>query len=134
MAFPGQGTILFGDKTLIGQPSAFDRINVRRLFIVMEKAIAIAARQTLFEFNDAFTRNQFFNLVDPYLRDIQSRRGIYDYKIVCDATNNTAAVIDANRFVADIYIKPEKTVEFIQLNFIPTSTGAIFSQIIGQVG
>ena len=134
VSFPGQGTILFGDKTMIGQPNAFDRINVRRLFIVMEKAIAIAARQTLFEFNDAFTRNQFFNLVDPYLRDIQSRRGIYDYKIVCDATNNTPAVIDANRFVADIYIKPERVAEYITIQFIPTSTGAVFSQIIGQVG
>lgn len=134
VSFPGQGTILFGDKTLLGQSSAFDRVNVRRLFIVMEKAIALAARQTLFEFNDAFTRNQFFNLVDPYLRDIKGRRGIYDYKIVCDSTNNTQAVIDANRFVADIYVKPERTAEFLQLNFIPTATGAIFSQIIGQVG
>jgi phage tail sheath protein FI len=128
----GQGTLLFGDKTFLNQPSAFDRINVRRLFIVLEKAIAIAAKSTLFEFNDEFTRAQFRNLVEPYLRDVQGRRGIYDFRVVCDETNNTGQVIDSNQFVGDIYIKPARAINFIQLNFIAVRTGVEFSEIVGQ--
>ena len=130
---PGEGTLLFGDKTLIGDGSAFDRINVRRLFIILEKAIALAARSTLFEFNDAFTRSQFKNLVEPYLRDVQGRRGIYDFKVVCDETNNTPQVIDSNQFVGDIYIKPARSINYIQLNFVAVGTGIEFNEIIGQV-
>lgn len=129
---PGQGTILFGDKTFLNQPSAFDRINVRRLFIVLEKAIAIAAKSTLFEFNDEFTRAQFRNLVEPYLRDVQGRRGIFDFRVVCDTTNNTGEVIDRNEFVGDIYVKPARSINFIQLNFVAVRTGVEFSEIVGQ--
>lgn len=127
----GAGTLLYGDKTALGKPSAFDRINVRRLFIVLEKAIALAAKYTLFEFNDAFTRTQFRNLIEPYLRDVQGRRGIYDFKVVCDETNNTPEVIDSNRFIGDIYIKPARSINFIQLNFIAVRTGVAFNEIIG---
>jgi hypothetical protein len=130
--FPGQGTILFGDKTLLSKPSAFDRINVRRLFIVLEKAIATAAKFTLFEFNDEFTRAQFRNLVEPFLRDVQGRRGIYDFRVVCDETNNTPEVIDRNEFVGDIYIKPARSINFIQLNFVAVRTGVEFSEIVGN--
>ena len=130
--FPGQGTVLFGDKTILGKPSAFDRINVRRLFIVLEKAIATAAKFTLFEFNDAFTRAQFKNLVEPFLRDVQGRRGIYDFRVVCDETNNTGEVIDRNEFVGDIYIKPARSINFIQLNFVAVRTGVEFSEIVGK--
>ncbi len=129
VTFPGQGTVLFGDKTLLAKPSAFDRINVRRLFIVLEKAIATAAKFQLFEFNDAFTRAQFRNLVEPYLRDVQGRRGITEYKVVCDESNNTGAVIDRNEFVADIYVKPNRSINFIQLNFIATRTGISFEEV-----
>lgn len=129
----GQGTLLFGDKTLIGNASAFDRINVRRLFIVLEKAIAEAAKTTLFEFNDAFTRAQFKNLIEPFLRDVQGRRGIYDFKVVCDETNNTPQVIDTNQFIGDIYIKPARSINYIQLNFVAVGTGVAFNEIIGQV-
>ena len=132
VTFPGQGTILYGDKTLLAKPSAFDRINVRRLFIVLEKAIATAAKFTLFEFNDEFTRAQFRNLVEPFLRDVQGRRGIYDFRVVCDTTNNTGEVIDRNEFVGDIYIKPAKSINFIQLNFIAVRTGVEFSEVVGQ--
>jgi phage tail sheath protein FI len=132
VTFPGQGTVLFGDKTLLGKPSAFDRINVRRLFIVLEKAIATASKFTLFEFNDSFTRSQFKNLVEPFLRDVQGRRGIYDFKVVCDETNNTGEVIDGNRFIGDIYIKPAKSINFIQLNFVAVRSGVEFSEIVGQ--
>ena len=132
VTFPGQGTILFGDKTLLGRSSAFDRINVRRLFIVLEKAIATASNSALFEFNDEFTRAQFRNLVEPYLRDIQGRRGIYDFRVVCDETNNTAEVIDSNRFVGDIYIKPAKSINYIQLNFVAVRSGVEFNEIAGQ--
>lgn len=125
---PGQGVVLFGDKTLQTKPSAFDRINVRRLFIVLEKAIATAAKFQLFELNDAFTRSQFINIVEPFLRDVQGRRGITDYKIVCDETNNTAAVIDRNEFVADIFVKPARSINFITLNFIATRTGISFEE------
>jgi len=132
VTFPGQGTILFGDKTLLGKPSAFDRLNVRRLFIVLEKAISTAAKFTLFEFNDSFTRSQFKNLVEPFLRDIQGRRGIQDFKVVCDDTNNTGEVIDRNEFIGDIYIKPSRSINFIQLNFVAVRSGVEFSEIVGQ--
>jgi phage tail sheath protein FI len=129
VTFPGNGTVLFGDKTLLAKPSAFDRINVRRLFIVLEKAIATAAKFQLFEFNDPFTRAQFRNLVEPFLRDVQGRRGITDFKVVCDESNNTAQVIDTNNFVADIFIKPARAINFIQLNFIATRTGISFEEV-----
>jgi len=132
VSFPGEGTVLFGDKTALSKPSAFDRINVRRLFIVLEKAIATASKFQLFEFNDEFTRPQFRNLVEPFLRDIKGRRGITDFLVVCDETNNTGEVIDTNRFVADIYIKPARSINFITLNFIATRTGVEFSEIVGQ--
>ena len=128
----GQGTLLFGDKTLLAKPSAFDRINVRRLFIVLEKAIATAAKYSLFEFNDEFTRAQFRNLVEPFLRDVQGRRGIYDFRVVCDTTNNTSGVIDRNEFIGDIYIKPAKSINFIQLNFVAVRTGVEFEEIVGK--
>jgi phage tail sheath protein FI len=132
VAFPGQGTVLYGDKTLQAKPSAFDRINVRRLFIVLEKAISTAAKFSLFEFNDSFTRAQFKNLVTPYLRNIQGRRGITDFLVVCDDTNNTAQVIDSNQFVGDIYIKPARSINFIQLNFVAVGTGVQFSEVVGR--
>jgi phage tail sheath protein FI len=131
VSFPGQGVVLYGDKTGLAKPSAFDRINVRRLFIVLEKAIATAAKYQLFEFNDAFTRATFRNMVEPYLRDVKGRRGIYDFKVICDESNNTGEVIDGNRFVADIYIKPARSISFIQLNFIATRTSASFEEISG---
>ena len=134
VTFPGEGTVLFGDKTMLAQPSAFDRIKVRRLFIVLEKAISIAAKSTLFEFNDDFTRAQFRNLVEPYLRDVQGRRGIFDFRVVCDTTNNTPEVIDSNRFVGDIYIKPNRSINFIRLNFIAVRTGVEFDEIVGRAG
>ena len=131
VSFPGEGTVLFGDKTLLARPSAFDRINVRRLFMVLEKAIATASKFQLFEFNDEFTRAQFRNLVEPFLRKVKGRRGITDFKVVCDETNNTAEVIDTNRFVCDIYIKPARFINFITLNFIATRTGVDFNEIAG---
>jgi len=132
VTFPGEGTILFGDKTLLAKPSAFDRINVRRLFIVLEKAIAKAAKFSLFEFNDEFTRAQFVALVEPFLRDVRGRRGIYDYRIVCDETNNTGEVIDRNEFIGDIYIKPARSINFIQLNFVAVRTGVAFDEVVGK--
>jgi len=132
-SFPGQGIVLFGDKTLQSKPSAFDRINVRRLFIVLEKAIAEAAKYSLFEFNDEFTRAQFVGLITPFLRDIQGRRGITDFKVVCDTTNNTPQVIDSNQFIGDIYIKPARSVNFIQLNFVAVGTGVDFTTVVGAV-
>jgi len=132
VTFPGQGTVLYGDKTMLATPSAFDRINVRRLFIVLEKAISTAAKFALFEFNDDFTRAAFRNLVEPYLRDVQGRRGIYDFRVVCDATNNTPEVIDANQFRGDIYIKPARSINFIQLNFVAVRTGVQFDEIVGK--
>ena len=131
VTFPGQGTVLFGDKTLQSKPSAFDRINVRRLFITLEKSIGKAAQYSLFEMNDEFTRAQFVNLVTPFLRDIQGRRGITDFKVVCDTTNNTSGVIDSNQFVGDIYIKPARSANFIQLNFVAVGTGVDFNTIVG---
>lgn len=132
VTFPGRGTVLYGDKTLLAKPSAFDRINVRRLFIVLEKAISTAANFTLFEFNDSFTRAQFKNLVEPFLRDVQGRRGIFDFRVVCDETNNTGEVIDRNEFIGDIYIKPARSINFIQLNFVAVRTGVEFSEVVGQ--
>jgi hypothetical protein len=129
--FPGQGVVLFGDKTAQTKPSAFDRINVRRLFLVLEKAIATAAKYQLFEFNDEFTRAQFRNQVEPFLRDVQGRRGITDFSVKCDATNNTGEVIDRNEFVGDIYIKPARSINFISLNFIAVRTGVSFSEVGG---
>jgi len=129
--FPGQGVVLFGDKTSLAKPSAFDRINVRRLFLVLEKAIATAAKYMLFEFNDEFTRAQFRNMVEPFLRDVQGRRGIFDFKVVCDSTNNTGEVIDRNEFIGDIYIKPARSINFITLNFIAVRTGVSFSEVGG---
>lgn len=134
VTFPGQGTVLFGDKTMLAKPSAFDRINVRRLFIVLEKAISTASKFTLFEFNDEFTRSQFRNLVEPFLRDVQGRRGITDFRVVCDGTNNTGEVIDRNEFIGDIYIKPARSINFIQLNFVAVRTGVEFSEVVGQFG
>lgn len=132
VTFPGEGTVLYGDKTLLSKPSAFDRINVRRLFIVLEKAIARASKFSLFEFNDEFTRAAFNALVNPFLRDVQGRRGIFDYRVVCDETNNTPEVIDSNRFVGDIYIKPARSINFIQLNFVAVRTGVSFDEIVGK--
>ena len=132
VTFQGEGTVLFGDKTMLSRPSVFDRINVRRLFIVLEKSIASAARSSLFEFNDQFTRAQFVNLVEPYLRDVQGRRGITDFRVVCDESNNTPNVIDSNQFVGDIYIKPARSVNFIQLNFVAVRTGVSFEEIVGR--
>ena len=129
--FPGQGTVLFGDKTALTRPSAFDRINVRRLFLVLEKAISNAAKFQMFEFNDAFTRAQFVNLVEPFLRDVQGRRGISDFSVIADETNNTGEVIDRNEFVGDIFVKPARSINFVQLNFIAVRTGVAFSEIGG---
>jgi hypothetical protein len=131
VTFPGQGTLLFGDKTALTKPSAFNRINVRRLFITMEKAVSTAAKFQLFEFNDEFTRAQFRNLIEPFLRDVQGRRGITDFSVVCDETNNTAEVIDRNEFVADIFVKPNRSINFIKLNFIATRSGVSFSEVAG---
>ncbi len=132
VSFQGQGTVLYGDKTLLSKPSAFDRINVRRLFIVLEKSIATASKFTLFEFNDEFTRAQFRNMVEPFLRDVQGRRGVYDFRVVCDETNNTPEVIDRNEFVGSIYVKPAKSVNYIQLNFVAVRSGVEFEEIVGR--
>jgi len=130
---PGQGVVLFGDKTALTNPSAFDRINVRRLFILLEKAISTAAKFQLFEFNDEFTRAQFRSLIEPFLRDVQGRRGITDFRVIADATNNTGEVIDRNEFVADIFVKPNRSINFIQLNFVATRTGVAFTEVAGAV-
>ena len=130
---PGAGIILFGDKTGFGKSSAFDRINVRRLFIFLEDAISAAAKDQLFEFNDELTRTNFVNIVEPFLRDVQSNRGIFDFVVICDETNNTAAVIDSNEFVADIFIKPARSINFIGLTFVATRTGVAFEEVIGSV-
>ena len=130
---PGAGIVLFGDKTAFGKSSAFDRINVRRLFIFLEDAISAAAKDQLFEFNDELTRTNFVNIVEPFLRDVQANRGIFDFVVICDETNNTAAVIDANEFVADIFIKPARSINFIGLTFVATRTGVAFEEVIGSV-
>jgi phage tail sheath protein FI len=127
----GAGVILWGDRTMQPTPTAFDRINVRRLFIVMEKAISNAAKSMLFEFNDEFTRSQFVNMVEPFLREIQGRRGITDFKVVCDGSNNTGVVIDNNNFIGDIYVKPTRSINYIQLNFIAARTDVNFTEIGG---
>ncbi len=131
VTFPGSGTILFGDRTMQVKPSAFDRINVRRLFIILEKSVAIAAKYQLFEFNDTFTRAMFKNMVEPFLRDIQGRRGITDFLVVCDGSNNPGEVVDRNEFRADIYIKPARSINFITLSFVATKTGVDFSTVVG---
>jgi hypothetical protein len=131
VTFPGSGTILFGDRTMQVKPSAFDRINVRRLFIILEKSVAIAAKYQLFEFNDTFTRAMFKNMVEPFLRDIQGRRGITDFLVICDGSNNTGEIIDRNEFKADIYIKPARSINFITLSFVATKTGVDFSTVVG---
>ena len=133
VTFPGQGTLLFGDKTALSTPSAFDRINVRRLFIVLEKAIATAAKAQLFEFNDAFTRAQFRAAVEPFLRDVKNRRGLIDFSVLCDETNNTDSVIDRNEFVCSIFVKPNRSINFITLNFVAARSGVEFSEIYGAV-
>ena len=130
---PGAGIILFGDKTGFGKASAFDRINVRRLFIYLEDAISAAARDQLFEFNDEITRTNFVNIVEPFLRDVQAKRGIFDFRVVCDETNNTAAIIDNNEFIADIFVKPARSINFIGLTFVATRTGISFEEVIGTV-
>ena len=131
VTFPGQGTVLFGDKTGLSAPSAFDRINVRRLFIVLEKAISTASKFQLFEFNDEFTRANFRNIVEPFLREVQGRRGITDFLVVCDETNNTGEVIDRNEFIAEIFIKPARSINFITLQFVATRTGVSFEEVAG---
>ena len=130
---PGQGVLLYGDKTHMNRPSAFDRINVRRLFLVLERAIAAAAKGILFEFNDEFTRAEFTNIVEPVLREVKGRRGIYDFKVVCDETNNTPAVIDRNEFIASIFVKPARSINYITLNFVAVRTGVEFEEVVGQV-
>ena len=135
VTFPGQGTLLFGDKTLISNVnSAFSRINVRRLIIVLEKAISTAAKFQLFEFNDSFTRANFRSAVEPFLRQVQGRRGIYDFRVICDVTNNTSAVIDANQFVAAIFVKPAKSINFITLTFVASRSGVDFEEVYGAAG
>ena len=131
VTLPGQGTLLFGDKTGLSKPSAFDRINVRRLFITLEKAISTASKFQLFEFNDEFTRAQFRNIVEPFLRDVQGRRGVTDFRVVCDTSNNTPSVIDSNEFRADIFVKPNRSINFIQLQFVATRSGAAFEEVVG---
>ena len=130
---PGQGLLLFGDKTKLARPSAFDRINVRRLFLVIERAIALAARNVMFEFNDEFTRAEFTGTVEPFLRDIKGRRGITDFRVICDETNNTGAVIDRNEFVATVLVKPARSINFVTLNFVAVRTGVDFSEVAGAV-
>ena len=130
---PGQGVLLFGDKTHMNRPSAFDRINVRRLFLVVERAIGEAAKNVMFELNDEFTRAEFVNIVEPLLREIKGRRGITDFKVVCNETNNTSAVIDRNEFVANIFIKPARSINFITLNFVAVRSGVEFEEVVGTV-
>jgi len=131
VTLPGQGTLLFGDRTGLTKPSAFDRINVRRLFITLEKAISTASKFQLFEFNDEFTRAQFRNIVEPFLRDVQGRRGVTDFLVTCDSSNNTADVIDRNEFRADIFVKPNRSINFIQLQFVATRSGVAFEEVVG---
>lgn len=130
---PGSGVILFGDKTNLGRPSAFDRINVRRLFLILERAIGRAAEQVLFEFNDEFTRAEFTNIIEPVLREVKGRRGITDFRVVCDETNNTAEVIDRNEFIANIFIKPARSINYVTLNFVAVRTGVDFEEVVGTV-
>ena len=131
---PGTGLILYGDKTLLQRPSAFDRINVRRLFIAIEKSIGEAAKSVMFEFNDEFTRAEFVNIVEPFLRRVKGRRGITDFRVVCDETNNNQEVVDNNQFVASIFVKPARSINFVQLNFVAVRTGVDFEEVVGSVG
>jgi len=133
VSMPGQGTVLFGDKTALSRPSAFDRINVRRLFLVIERAIGEAAKNVMFELNDDFTRAEFTNIVEPFLREIQGRRGITDFRVVCDETNNTSEVIDRNEFVASCFIKPARSINYVTLNFVAVRTGVEFEEVVGQI-
>jgi phage tail sheath protein FI len=133
VTFPGEGTILYGDKTLLSKPSAWDRINVRRLFLALERTISRAAKSAMFEFNDDVTRSQFVNMVEPYLRYVQGRRGVTDYRVICDLTNNTQEVIDRNEFVGDIFIKPAKSINFVRLNFVAVRSGVSFEEVAGSV-
>lgn len=133
VSMPGQGTVLFGDKTALARPSAFDRINVRRLFLVIERAIGEAAKNVMFELNDDFTRAEFTNIVEPFLREVQGRRGITDFRVVCDETNNTAEVIDRNEFVASCFIKPARSINYVTLNFVAVRTGVEFEEVVGTV-
>ena len=128
---PGNGITLFGDKTMQDRPSAFDRINVRRLFLTLERAISEAAKSVLFEFNDEFTRAQFVNIVEPFLREVKGRRGITDFRVVCDETNNTPEIIDRNEFIATIFIKPARSINYVTLNFVATRTGVDFEEVVG---
>ena len=130
---PGEGIMLYGDKTSESRPSAFDRINVRRLFLGIERAIAIAGRNVMFEFNDEFTRAEFVNIIEPFLREIQGRRGITDFRVVCDETNNTGAVVDRNEFIASIFIKPARSINYVTLNFVAVRTGVDFEEVVGTV-
>jgi phage tail sheath protein FI len=130
---PGQGVLLFGDKTKTNRPSAFDRINVRRLFLAIERAIEIAGKNVMFEFNDEFTRAEFVNIVEPFLREVQGRRGITDFRVVCDETNNTTAVVDRNEFIASIFIKPARSINYVTLNFVAVRTGVDFEEVTGTV-
>jgi phage tail sheath protein FI len=130
---PGLGILLFGDKTGLGYASAFDRINVRRLFLTIEQALERAAQAQLFEFNDSITRSNFVNIVEPYLRDVQSKRGLYDFLVICDESNNTPDVIDNNEFRADIFIKPAKSINYVTLTFVATRTGISFDEVAGRV-
>ena len=130
---PGQGILLYGDKTKLGRPSAFDRINVRRLFLVVERAIKGAAQNVMFEFNDEFTRAEFVNIVEPFLREIKGRRGITDFRVVCDETNNTSDIIDNNQFVASVFIKPARSINYVTLNFVAVRTGVDFDEVVGLV-
>ncbi len=132
VSFVGEGVLLYGDRTQLAKPSAFQKLNIRRLFIVLEKAIATSAKYQLFEFNDTFTRNNFVSQVEPYLRDVVGRRGITDFRVVCDETNNTGEVVDRSEFVADIYIKPANSINFIQLNFVAVRTGVDFEEVVGK--
>tara|TARA_B100000497_G_C7692063_1_gene421142 strand:- start:702 stop:2282 length:1581 start_codon:yes stop_codon:yes gene_type:complete len=134
VSFPGQGIMLYGDKTHLSRPSAFDRINVRRLFLVIERAISEAAENVMFEFNDEFTRAEFVNIVEPFLREIQGRRGITDFRLVCDTTNNTPEVIDRNEFVASCFIKPARSINYVTLNFVAVRSGASFEEVVGTSG
>jgi phage tail sheath protein FI len=133
VSMPGQGTVLFGDKTALSRPSAFDRINVRRMFLVIERAIGEAAKSVLFELNDDFTRAEFTNIVEPFLREIQGRRGITDFRVVCDETNNTPEVVDRNEFIASCFIKPARSVNYVTLNFVAVRSGVEFEEVVGQV-
>lgn len=130
---PGQGILLFGDKTKLGRPSAFDRINVRRLFLALERAVKGAAGNVMFEFNDEFTRAEFVNIVEPFLREVKGRRGITDFRVVCDETNNTSAIVDNNQFVASVFIQPARSINFVTLNFVATRTGVAFDEVVGRV-